>query len=354
MNDLDSAIDHQLEVLTLASTLPNILQGGLLLNLGNSYRNRFEYSGNVKDIDSAIERHLQAVASIPLDGLSRPDYLASLGRSYQRRFIRFGEMKDIDLAIKQHLEAVNSTPLKSAKPELLIDLEQSYLMRFDHFGEMKDINLANKVLLEAVSSTPLDRPIPPSLSDSLARSYMHRFEHSKDVKDIDLAIKLMLEAVASASPASRVVYIDHLGTIRQCRFKVFKEVKDIDVAIEKYVESLAAKPLDRATTLNNLGDSYLYRYESNQGPGPSDLEESISNFRLTSLCLNGMPSMRISGSLKWARLSHKFNNFVSASEGYDQAISLLPQVAWIGLNAIAQLKELNSDIQKLGCNAAAV
>jgi hypothetical protein len=32
---------------------------------------------------------------------------------------------------------------------------------------------------------------------------------------------------------------------------------------------------------------------------------------------------------------------------------LLPQVAWIGLNAVAQLNNLNSDIQSLGCNAAA-
>ena len=46
-------------------------------------------------------------------------------------------------------------------------------------------------------------------------------------------------------------------------------------------------------------------------------------------------------------------NLESASEAYDQAFRLLPQVAWIGLNAIAQLKELNSSIQTLGCNAAA-
>ena len=44
------------------------------------------------------------------------------------------------------------------------------------------------------------------------------------------------------------------------------------------------------------------------------------------------------------------NSLESASE---EAFRLLPQVAWIGLNVIAQLKKLNSDIQMLGCNAAA-
>ena len=60
-------------------------------------------------------------------------------------------------------------------------------------------------------------------------------------------------------------------------------------------------------------------------------------------------------SLLWAHLAHNLNNLESASEGYDQAIRLLPQVAWIGLNAVTQLKELesNSDIQTLGSDAAA-
>jgi hypothetical protein len=65
--------------------------------------------------------------------------------------------------------------------------------------------------------------------------------------------------------------------------------------------------------------------------------------------------VRINGSLIWAHLAHGLGNLCSASEAYDQAIRLLPQVAWIGLHAISQLKELDSDIQikTLGCDAAA-
>ena len=58
--------------------------------------------------------------------------------------------------------------------------------------------------------------------------------------------------------------------------------------------------------------------------------------------------MRINGSRRWAHLAHSLDNLESASEAYDQAIRLLPQVAWIGLNAVAQLKELDSKIQTLG------
>ena len=57
-------------------------------------------------------------------------------------------------------------------------------------------------------------------------------------------------------------------------------------------------------------------------------------------------SARIRASFQWAHLAHNLNNLDSASKAYDQATRLLPQVVWIGLNAIA--KELNSDIQTLG------
>ena len=353
-NDLDSAINQNLKAFKLASTLPNSPQDVFLHELGVSYQHRFRHSGHVKDIDSAIDLILKAVASTPLDNPKRPGYLASLGISYSERFRRFGEVKDIDLAIKQHLEAVGCTSTSLAnRAAVHNNMALSHLMRFNHYGEKKDVDLSTKLVLEAAPSTPLDSPLRPKLAEKLGMSYAHRFTHSGDVKDSDLAIKEMLEAVASASPAYRLGSINNLGTIYLYRFQFFNEVKDIDVAIEIFVEALAAAPPDspdRTSSLNNLGVSYLFRYRSNHEP--SDLEKSIANFHLSSLS-HGMPSMRIRGSLEWARLSHQFDDLVSASKGYDQAIRLLPRVTWIGLNAIAQLKELSSDIQMLGCNAAA-
>ena len=358
-NDLDSAINQLLEA--LPSTLPklNSPQVQVLHYLGTSYLSRFMHSGNVKDIDSSIERLLEAVTCIPLENPGRPSCLSDLGCSYRQRFIRFGERKDIDQSIKQLLEALSSTSIPlNTQVALLSGLGKSHRIRFNRFGERKDIDLSIKLQLEAVSSTPFDSPRYPQLAEDLGITYGDRFKHSRDVKDIDLAIKKKHEAVASASSSDSEIgsIVGNLGTMYGYRFGVFRNAKDVDLGIEKYLEALSVMPLnnpDRATLLYNLGDTYLDRCKINDGPGPNDLEESISNFRLSSLCLNGIPSKRIKGSLEWARLSHKFNNLVSASEAYDQAIRLLPQVAWIGLNAIAQLKELSSNIQTLGCNAAA-
>jgi tetratricopeptide (TPR) repeat protein len=397
--DIDLAIKQQLEA--VASTPPdNPNRAGYLNNLGNSYCSRFTHFGEVNDIDSAINQQIEAVASIALDSSKRPECLSRLGVSYGNRFLRSGEVKDIDLSIKHQLEAVASTPLKSVKRAgPLNNLGMSYKYRFKHFGEMKDNDLSIKLLLEALSSIPLDNPDRLVIVNYLGSSYADRFNFSGDMKDIDLAIEKHLEvvasvpidsphrshfldqlgrssfarferfgkkedidfaieqgleAVASASPADRSGFINNLGYLYLRHFQRFRGEKDIDSAIEKLVEAVATTPLDspgRPRSLYHLGLSYSYRFESNQEP--TDLEESISNYRLSSLSLKGLPSVRIRGSLQWALLAHNRDNLESASEAYDQAFRLLPQVAWIGLNARAQLKELNSSIQMLGCNAAA-
>ena len=162
-----------------------------------------------------------------------------------------------------------------------------------------------------------------------------------------MAIKQELEAVASVSLANRSGFISNLGYLYPCHFQRFREVKHIDFAIEKLVEAIATTPLDSPLP---LGSFVLVVSEVIKNP--LIWKSQFLNFRLSSLSLKGLPSMRIQGSLQWARLTHNRDNLESASEAYDQAFRLLPQVAWIGLNAIAQLKELNSGIQMLGCNAA--
>ena len=188
----------------------------------------------------------------------------------------------------------------------------------------------------------------------MGESYLARFKLSGKKEDIDFAIKQQLEAVSSALPAYRRSDIHILGHFYLLRFQRFWELKDIGLAIENLMEAVVTAPPDssaRAASLLRLGLSYLSRYISNREL--TDLEESISNFRLSSLSLKGLPSTRIKASLLWARMAQDLNNLESASEAYDQALRFLPQVAWIGLDAIARLKRLKFAIETLGCYAAA-
>ena len=399
--DIDSAVEQYLKA---AASVPlhSGHRPGILCSFGCSYLRRFERFGNVKDLESAIEQLLEADVSAPLDSEERPGIYSSLGNSYFRRFERFGRREDIDSAVEQQLKAVASVPLHSELyPQILENLGNSYQCRFECFDDVHDLESAIKHRLEAVSSIPFNDPERPLLFNNLGISYQYRFTQFRMKEDIDFAIEKHLEAVASTTPDSpnRAAYLNSLGLSYFLKFKSFGEandinsaidqhleavasspldssqrpgllralgaayrsrflrfgdVKDIDYAIEKVVEAVDAVPLDsadRPLTLNILGNSYWYRFLNNDEP--ADLESSISNFRLSSLSLKGLPSARMEGSYRWANLAHRFYSLEYAAEAYDQAFRLLPQVAWIGLNATAQLKELDSEVQTLGCNAAA-
>ena len=277
----------------------------------------------MKDIDLSIKYQLEAlaVASTPLESAKRAEFLNNLGISYNIRCNRFGDIKDINSSIKRLLEAVSSTPLD--KPEHLIyqsNLGNAYADRFKRSRDVKDIDLAIKEQLEAVTSIAIDSRDRSRLLHHLGVSYLERFGHSRDVKDLDLAIQRQLEASASIRSTIRPGFYSYiLGILYICRFGFSREVKDIDFAIEKLVEATATTPPDCADQplfLYSLG--HLYFFRKNQ---PTDLEESISKFRLSSLSLKGLPSLRIMASLYWPCLAHKGNNLVSAFEAYDQAFS---------------------------------
>ena len=357
MKDIESAIEQHLEA--VASTPPNSpRRSAFLQNLGTSYHSRFERLGEVKDIDLAIQRELEAVASAPPDSPDRAGQLNNLGMSYRSRFERLGEVKDINSAIERQHEAVSLTPPNSADRAARLDnLGNSYGSRFKQLGDVKDIDSAIEQQREAVVSTPPDSAYRTLFLNNLGNSHIRRFEELGEVNDIDSAIERYSEAVASTpldNAGLQPGYLNNLGVAYRCRFEQFGKVEDINLAIKRQRDAVASTPLDSAELagrLNSLGNSYMQRFESIQEV--MDWHESLSNFRLSSISQNGLPSSRMRASLSLARFTHQLNNLQSASEAYEQAVRLLPQVAWIGLDAVAQLKTLNSKIQTLACDAAA-
>jgi len=103
--------------------------------------------------------------------------------------------------------------------------------------------------------------------------------------------------------------------------------------------------------LHNLGTSFLSRFE-NFGE-IKDEQHAANAFLTSSHSQNGNPITRMEASLQYARIMHLRKDFSMASEGYIQAVHLLPQVVWIGLGVLSQLKRFSSDIRSLGCDAAA-
>lgn len=182
---------------------------------------------------------------------------------------------------------------------------------FDCLGEVEHLNSAINYQQEAVELTPFDNPEQPGHLYNLGHSYQIQFEQFGEVKDLDIAIKHLQDAVHSTPPDSTY----------QSRY------------------------------LNKLG--VLYQKLFDQSKEEADIVAARSIFFQSSQSMHGLPHSCIFASIQCANIGWLTNDLTSAAEAYDQVVHLLPRVAWLGFDASAQLNQLTSDIQDLGCDAAA-
>jgi len=127
-----------------------------LSDLAYSFWCRFECTGELEDIDSAILSLQEAVQLAPEEHTHMPSWLSKLGYSFLCRFERTGELMDIENAIFNLQKAIQFTPEAHAAdmPFLLTNLGQSFRRRFAHMGELTDIKNAILSLHKAVKLTP--------------------------------------------------------------------------------------------------------------------------------------------------------------------------------------------------------
>jgi tetratricopeptide (TPR) repeat protein len=327
---------------------------GRLNNLAILYSSRFERFGDISDIDEAISNVRGALEVLPHDSPARPVCLSNLGEALHRRFVRFGDAKDINTAIVCLREAVELTPQDNpGYPSRINNLGILFSSRFERFGDVNDIAEAISRGSIAIEFTPHDSPDRPSRLNSRGASFWYRFKQFGDKSDIDTAIASMLEAVNGTPDNSPDLpsHLNNLGFLYSKRFGLLAVVKDIDDAIEMQRKAVELTPPDSPTIsahLNNLGDSLLLRNSTTQ-----DFKEAMSVYSLSSKSSNGYPSDRFLASSKLANRLYAADDCSAAYEGYVLAISVLPQIAWIGLDVVSQLEQLSSFISTLPCDAAA-
>ncbi len=77
---------------------------------GAHCRALFERSGELEDLEQAIQVNQQAVTLTPDGHAGKPMYLSNLGITLQSRFERSGELEDLEQAIQVNQQAVTLTP----------------------------------------------------------------------------------------------------------------------------------------------------------------------------------------------------------------------------------------------------
>ncbi|KAI9573138.1 CHAT domain-containing protein [Boletus coccyginus] len=314
-----------------------------LNNLGTSFRARFERLGELSDLEDAISRLRDAVELTPHGHPHKLGLLNNLGNSFLIRFERLGQLSDLEDGISAHRDAVKLIPHGHPyKPGQLNNLGNSLRTRFERLGELSDLEDAISALMDAVELTPHGHPDQPSRLNNLGTSLLTRFERLGQLSDLEDAISAHRDAVELTPHGHphKPGQLNNLGTSFRARFERLGQLSDLEDAISAYRDAIKLTPHGHPHKLNyldNLGGCLVLRFR--RLGQLSDVEQAIFLYSHAASAPIGPISVRFRASQAWISSARDIHHH-SLFDACYVAITLLPQLPWIGLSLTHRYSEL--------------
>ncbi|KAF8552255.1 hypothetical protein OG21DRAFT_1416447 [Imleria badia] len=330
---------------------------GYIISLGNSFITRFNRLGELTNLEDAISTFRDAVDFIPRDHPDKPNQLNNLGISLLARFERLGELGDLEDAISTLKDAVDLTPHgHPEKPNRLNNLGISISSRSERFGELSDIDYAISTLRDAVELTIHGHQQQPMHLTNLGNTLLSRFNRLGELSDLEDAISRHRKAVdlTPHGHTHKPGYLNSLGTSLKCRFQCLGELSDLEHAISTLKDAVDITPHghpSKSGRLGSLADTFRARFE--HAGDLRDLEHAILLFSLAASDPHGPIRLRVRSSQHWISCARRIHHH-TLLHAYSVAISLLPQLAWIGLSLTDRYSELGRGANLVREAAAAV
>lgn len=261
-------------------------QAVALYNLAVRLLGRYRETGEVEDLNRAVEVGRTAVDRTPPDHPERADRLTILGNVLSARFDRLGRRTDLDEAIVVLDQVVAMAPEHADRGGHLCNLAIA-LRRRDDTG---DLNRAIILGRDAVRFTPPDHRHRPNVLTNLANSLHVRFDRHGDLDDLDQAIAIGRESV-SAARENRHVQLTNLGSVLTKRFERTGNLADLEEAVNACRDAVERIPADspgRGECLSNLGVALRMRYD--RTGNPEDLDDAVRTLNAAIIAIpNGHP-----------------------------------------------------------------
>ncbi|KDQ49312.1 hypothetical protein JAAARDRAFT_200953 [Jaapia argillacea MUCL 33604] len=312
-------------------------------NLGASLRHRFERLGSITDLDNSIRILEDAVRLTPDSHPEKPMSLENLGGTLLCRFVRLHNITDIDNSIRVREDAVQLTPDGHPnKPACLSNLGGSLHRRFERLGNITDINNSIRMQEDAVRLTPDSHLHKPHYLSSLSSSLLHRFEHLGNITDIENSIKAAEDAVQLTPDGhpNKSSRLNNLGGSLLRRFERLSNITDMDNSIrmqENAVQLIPDGHPDKPISLINLGHVLLRHFVC--FGDQANFELAIKALSTAAQSNVGSPSQRFQAGIAWAQWA-KETHHTSLLTAYSTSLTLLPQLAWLGLPMHERHREL--------------
>jgi tetratricopeptide (TPR) repeat protein len=255
---------------------------GCLSNLGAILSTRFNQTGNLADLEESIQLCDAAVQQTSPGSPELPSRLTNLGHGLSTRYRMTGNLQDLERSLTVYENAVNQTP--SDAPSLASYLNNWGTALEDYYfytGQLVQLEQALRAYLEAVHVTPPQSPSLPIYLNNLGNGLRTYYLQTKQLDVLNDAIACCEQAVTATAPNSpdQPGYLTNLGNALRNRYGHTGNLEDLDRAIEAYqssVEKTSGNSTYRAMFIHNwavgLRDRYL------RTGRPEDLEQAIQGF----------------------------------------------------------------------------
>ncbi|MEL7354112.1 MAG: CHAT domain-containing protein [Cyanobacteria bacterium J06560_5] len=251
-------------------------------NLGSILITRYRHTGNITDLEQSIQLCETAVHRTPEDSPELPARLTNLGHGLSARYRLTGHQVDLEQSLSVYEEAVNKTsPENPDLPSRLSNWGTALEDYYHHTGQLADLERALGAYVEAMGKTPPHSPDLPMYLNNLGNGLRNYYLQTNRLDILNDAITCCDQAVtatASDSP-DQPGYLTNLGNALRNRYGHTGSVEDLDRAIRAYQISVEITPIDstyRPMFLHNwavgLRDRYLH------AGNPADLEQAIQGF----------------------------------------------------------------------------
>ncbi|EJT98570.1 hypothetical protein DACRYDRAFT_83077, partial [Dacryopinax primogenitus] len=380
IDDMHQALQCTLEA---AQCVPREHRGWLMIrfNLSASKVERYEILGDLEELETAIQDLKTLIPYLPETHPHRSARLTYLGKAMFQSFRNRGLPSLLDEAIAFHEEAVErASPAEQWRYRQ--DLGEALLERYLHQRDPSALDAAVKAFEEALDGAlPHQRfHVMANLAHALTTRYdSHRYDQQQSIEDLDRAIQYFEQVMAVDNQVFDVSQVsDGYGLALLARSREMVHVEGLMTAIRMFNKAITTAPeshpslpkyychCGRAHLLvyyatgaltaleqsinalktclrftlpghplsahhqHQLAISLLHRFGIT--PYQTDLIEASALLKAASDDEHSFVMDRWTAARDRAKLLHDhFPLNPAALESYSTAISLLPRVAWLGL-----------------------
>ncbi|KAF5694951.1 hypothetical protein FDENT_764 [Fusarium denticulatum] len=289
--------------------------------LASALHHNYHWSGQVDDLDEAIEIGLQVVTATGPQDEEWMDRMQNLSLFVRTGFKADGAIDDLTIAIDLLQQAINNESLsleaQSRSAAMVLDLLE---VKYEATRSDQDFNLALNAYNTAIQHQYEEHAIPDTIwkrqswaTGTMSTLFRKRFEWFKDTRDIDTSVILARGILSVENSLNINNCASALALALWTDFRVRGGMEKLDEAVDLATSIMQRQPprgADYLGALNNLSGICQTRYDATGNE--TDLQTCLDS------ALEGLSAMvpNFNTTLRIAMLLSASSAYISKAERY--------------------------------------